>query len=202
MRLRDRFEAYVATSADMENDVDIPALLLVINGHQHTLHVVLETLKRPQPVLVIADSGGAAADIARFMATRALPTQGGDGRTAEYIRAAEVRHARMHAYPCLHSAMRFCARACVCMCRCIPCTTLTCTCTPLLCTTLTATSAHRAIARSQVLLPQILLMGRRLGGNGEPRLVLVESGELALSQNEASLEVSGARTAYLLHACA
>ena len=59
-----------------------------------------------------------------------------------------------------------------------------------------------AATRSQVLLPQILLMGRRLGGNGEPRLVLVESGELALSQNEASLEVSGARTAYLLHACA
>ena len=54
-----------------------------------------------------------------------------------------------------------------------------------------------AATRSQVLLPQILLMGRRLGGNGEPRLVLVESGELALSQNEASLEVSGARTAYL-----
>ena len=137
LKLRNKLERYICEGSAYQSHGRTPRVLLVVNGHEHTLRVVLESLSRPQPVLVLADTGGAAGDIANYVASGVLPKT---GPTTKYPRLARA------------------------------------------------------------MLPEIARMGRACGGNGQPLLVLVEAGELALQSDAGGLEVCAALTKTPHHA--
>ncbi|KAL1519094.1 hypothetical protein AB1Y20_003361 [Prymnesium parvum] len=71
-----------------------PMVLLVVSGGVGTLDTVKETLENKRPVVVLADSGGAAWDIYSYVTDNVLPRQGeitSTGRviTAEYAAYCE-----------------------------------------------------------------------------------------------------------------
>lgn len=57
------------------NVLATPMVTMVVGGDQHTLELVLATLRKAKPVVVLADCGGAACDLARFWRSGELPAE-------------------------------------------------------------------------------------------------------------------------------
>lgn len=92
---RSALEGYLCDNDVSGDEVRTPMVCLVINGDETTLQRVLNALDprvegAARPVLVLVDSGGAAADIHTYCSdgeALTLPTPG-PGRSAAYIEAA------------------------------------------------------------------------------------------------------------------